>query len=126
MLQEACLALAIYWEARNQPTSGQQAVAEVVINRSNSSKFPKGICAVVTETCDFSFYCDGLSDVPKEKSAWQKALKIAKNALVSTTRILPKTTYYFHNTTVSPPFFKKKTFVTQIGSHKFYKEKARI
>jgi N-acetylmuramoyl-L-alanine amidase len=122
MITEACLALAIYWEARNQPILGQKAVAEVVINRANSPKFPKDICAVV-QTCDFSWYCDGKSDKPKEPKAWYRAFTIAKAALGSMNkRILPKNTYYFHNTTVSPPFFKKKHFVTQIGDHKFYKE----
>jgi len=126
MLAETCLALAIYWEARNQPYIGQRAVAEVVLNRSVSPLFPKGVCAVV-KNCDFSWYCDGVSDKPKEGVAWWKSLKLARIVLLtrSITRLLPETTYYFHNTDVDPPFFKKKKYVTQIGDHKFYKEKAR-
>ena len=85
-----CLAQAIYFEARDHPTVGQMAVAQVVLNRTHDSRWPNTICGVVKEgptyswkenypvkhRCQFSFYCDGLSDVPKDKRSWNKAISI--------------------------------------------------
>ena len=66
-----CLALNIYFEARNQPTSGQIAVAEVTLNRVASRNYPNTVCGVVKQSnkngCAFSWYCDGKSDKPYEK-----------------------------------------------------------
>ena len=66
-----CLALNVYFEARNDTMVGQYAVAQVVINRVQSSKFPNDVCSVVKQsrndgTCQFSWYCDGKSDRPRE------------------------------------------------------------
>jgi len=42
-----CLAAAIFFEARDQPIDGQRAVADVVMNRVESNRWPDGICGVV-------------------------------------------------------------------------------
>ena len=42
-----CLALNIYHEARNQPTVGKLAVAQVTMNRVKDVRFPNTICGVV-------------------------------------------------------------------------------
>ena len=42
-----CLALNIYFEARNQPLSGQIAVTQVVLNRVADSRYPNKVCDVV-------------------------------------------------------------------------------
>jgi N-acetylmuramoyl-L-alanine amidase len=120
MLVETCLALAIYWEARNQPIRGQMAVAEVVLNRAADHRFPSKVCEVIMQGCQFSWYCDGKSDVPKEKKAWYHSFNLAKAIINSNKRLLPRNTLYFHSTKVSPPFFKKKKFITRIGDHLFY------
>ena len=46
--QWACLAEAIYFEARGEPVEGQFAVAEVILNRVDSPKFPNSICTLVS------------------------------------------------------------------------------
>jgi len=78
-----CLAQNIYFEAGNQPLAGQIAVANVVLNRVEHDKFPDSICGVVYQTkewrtswtgktipklgmCQFSWFCDGKSDKPKD------------------------------------------------------------
>ena len=43
----ACLTQAIYYEARNESEEGQAAVAEVVLNRAGSGRYPRDICQVV-------------------------------------------------------------------------------
>ena len=55
----ACLAEAVYYEARGEPTQGRAAVADVVLNRAESGQFPETPCAVVADGCQFSYRCDG-------------------------------------------------------------------
>ena len=55
----ACLAGAIFYESKGEPLAGQLAVAEVIINRTKSGRFPKSICGVVTQRGQFSFVRGG-------------------------------------------------------------------
>ncbi len=124
-----CLATAIYFEARGEPEVGQVAVAQVILNRVNSRRYPKSVCGVVFQNskwrnrCQFSFACDGKSDVPKEKTAWQRALQLAKAATEGQRRIwsVGKATLY-HASYVRPSWAPKVTMVSSIGQHAFYVE----
>ena len=51
MITEAvfCLALNIYFEARNQPIIGQIGVAQGVLNRVDSEHYPNTVCEVVKD-----------------------------------------------------------------------------
>jgi N-acetylmuramoyl-L-alanine amidase len=84
-----CVAVAVYFEARGEPTAGQIAVAHVIQNRIEDPRYPDNACDVVKQgyywngmpirnKCQFSFYCDGKSDDPKNKQAWFNALYIAE------------------------------------------------
>ena len=42
-----CLALNIYFEARNESIAGQIAVAEVTLNRVASKNYPNNVCGVI-------------------------------------------------------------------------------
>ena len=70
---EKCLAQAIYFEARNEPARGQQAVAQVVLNRVFSPYYPKDVCSVVYQnahrhlSCQFTFACDGKPEAVNEQ-----------------------------------------------------------
>ena len=44
-----CLAQNIYFEAKSEPLAGQYAVADVVLNRVNDTRYPNTICEVVRE-----------------------------------------------------------------------------
>ena len=129
-----CLALNVYYEARNQPLQGQMAVAEVVMNRVVNNKFPDTICEVVKEgptyswktdfpvrnRCQFSWYCDGKSDMPMEEDAWETALIVSEDILVNRPMVL-KGAIHYHAIDVNPKWAKTKTFITRIGDHLFYK-----
>jgi len=129
-----CLALNVYYEARDQPLQGQMAVAEVVMNRVVNNNFPDTVCEVVEEgptyswkpdfpirnKCQFSWYCDGKSDKPVEKEAWETALVVAKDIFANRPIILKGSTHY-HAVSVRPKWSKTKTFVKRIGDHLFYK-----
>src|SRR5215203_15253 len=83
LIQQNCLTTAVYFEARSEPVLGQLAVATVVLNRVKSTH--SSICGVVYKgsgnlnSCQFSFACDGKTDVVDDADAWREALEIGKS-----------------------------------------------
>jgi len=137
MLAEAvlCLALNIYHEAKNQSLVGQMAVAQVVMNRVQDSRFPHTVCEVVKQgptyswkkdfpvknKCQFSWYCDGKSDKVRNKDAWQTATLIAKGVLNGNLDDFVEGSTHYHATYVNPSWASSKTYITRIDDHKFYR-----
>ncbi len=123
------MAKAIYFEARGEPVLGQAAVAQVVLNRANSGRYPRTICGVVYQNyrwrnrCQFSFACDGKPDVPKEAKAWERARQLASMALkgAGSVWMVGGATLY-HADYVSPAWAPKVLQVSTIGQHIFYVE----
>ena len=122
--QILCMAKNIYYEAAKEPFEGKLAVANVVINRTNSSKFPKTVCEVVYQkvnhTYQFSWVGEKVGPITN-KYAWEECMIVAKKSL--TEMRLHDTIYkskamYYHNTSVNPQWKLKR--VTQIGNHIFY------
>ena len=76
--QVMCLAENIFYESAHEPLDGQVAVAFVTLNRVKSKSYPNNICSVVKQKnprgCQFSWYCDGKSDNPKDTEAWDRAM----------------------------------------------------
>ena len=120
-----CLAKALYFESRGESVKGQAAVAEVVLNRVESPKFPSTVCGVVNQGgqggCQFSFTCDGHSDAVREKGAWIVAAKIAKAMMDGAPRTLTDGATYFHTPSVRPSWARKFELTAKIGSHIFYR-----
>ena len=124
-----CLATAIYFEARGEPVAGQKAVAQVVLNRTKSERYPKTVCGVVYQNakwrhrCQFSFACDGKPDIPKEAAAWAPARYLAADCLRVPPQnwVLGDATLY-HARHVKPSWAPKVTLVSSIGQHLFYVE----
>ena len=77
----ACLAEAVYYEARGEPTQGRAAVAYVVLNRAESGIFPRTPCAVVAEGCQFSYRCDGRPETLAVRSDRDAAFATSKAVL---------------------------------------------
>ena len=124
-----CLTMAVYFEARSEPREGQFAVAEVVLNRVRSSRYPNTVCGVVTQGnwrgCQFSFWCDGLREVYRSQQGYRRALYVAQTVLSGKYRpFLPRRTLFYHNTTVLPKWARTgETFrLRQIGRHVFYQQ----
>jgi len=114
-----CIALAVYFEARNQPIEGQFAVAHVIQNRTKSPRWPDTPCKVVYQHKQFSFFSDGKSDIPLEPKAWDRAKKIA---LAST--LIPDTTHgatHYIATYATASWQRQDRLVAIIGDHKFYR-----
>lgn len=115
-----CLAQNIYFESRGESTEGQIAVAHTTLNRVAHRKFPNTICKVVWQTKQFSWTHDGLSDRPRNKKAWKKAQRIAKDVVNGTIKDNTNGALFFHSTHVKPYWVKYMGSKIKIDKHIFY------
>lgn len=127
-----CLAQAIYHEARGESEAGQLAVANVIVNRARSGKFPPTLCGVIYQNankgryrCQFTFACDGRSDAPGERRAWARSAALAEDvyaefALGENVGAVPGSVLYYHTTAVRPSWSNTFNAVAKVGSHIFY------
>jgi len=127
-----CLALTIYHEARGEPEQGKLAVGYVVMNRTRSDAFPDGVCDVVQQggeerhRCQFSWWCDGRSDRPRDRAALQQSLSLAQ-AIYRGCAVDPtQGALWFHATRVRPAWAAAAGAATRIGRHVFYRGEAGI
>jgi spore germination cell wall hydrolase CwlJ-like protein len=119
--EEECLARAVYFEARGEPIEGQLAVAEVVLNRAASGKYPTTICAVVTQPWQFSFIQRGRFPNPdKDSAAWEKSVAIARIAGGKLADRLAENVLWYHADYVAPSWGKRLDKQAKIGLHIFY------
>jgi hypothetical protein len=124
-----CLALNIYHEARSEPDTGKLAVGHVVLNRALDSRFPGSLCEVVKQggerplhACQFSWWCDGKSDRPRDSDAWEESRIFAD--LIFNDGIKDPTggALWYHADYVDPPWRVKLVEGPKIGRHVFYLE----
>jgi spore germination cell wall hydrolase CwlJ-like protein len=120
--QLRCLAGAVYFEARGEPLSGQLAVAEVIINRAASGRFPASYCGVVTQKSQFSFVKRGrMPTAPETSDTYRKANAIALIAHRGLWRSEASEALYFHARYVSPAWAGRKQAAARISNHVFYR-----
>jgi len=125
--EKMCLARAIYFEARSESRTGQIAVANVIMNRKVNRYYPNTVCRVVNQGakrrtgCQFSFRCDGQSDIPRNKKSWRASIEIANLVMEGKLRDarLRGVTHY-HADYVYPKWAKQFRRVAKIGKHIFY------
>jgi spore germination cell wall hydrolase CwlJ-like protein len=120
--EQECLANAVYFEARSEPIEGQLAVAEVVMNRAASGRYPTDLCSVITQKAQFSFIRKGrFPRADRTSDAWKKAVAIAQIARQKLAdAAVPGNVLWYHASYVSPGWGKRLTKQTQIGLHIFY------
>ncbi|MCR9277125.1 MAG: cell wall hydrolase [Pseudomonadaceae bacterium] len=119
-----CLALAMYFEARGEGAKGMQAVGSVVLNRVAHDGFPGTVCKVIREggekpPCQFSWWCDGKSDKPRNLALWERTRTVARELLSGKRSDNTRGAIFFHNTSIDPNWPYKRTVT--IGSHVFYR-----
>ena len=124
--EQQCMALAIYWEARGEGRRGMVAVGWTILNRTQSRHFPRTPCAVVYEggeqpPCQFSWWCDGKSDRPRDRNGWITARAIAADLLVDPPPDPTGGALFYHSTRIKIPWKRKRTRTTRIGDHIFYR-----
>ena len=149
-----CLALNIYHVARSQGTAGIFGVTAVVLNRVNDKRFPNTICEVVKQgptreswktrrykdlsaderiyypvrnKCQFSWYCDGKNDTPRNKEKYQEILDLVKAILYNELPFIDITdgALFYHADYVNPSWAKTKQRTTEIDDHIFYTWKTK-
>lgn len=124
-----CMAVAIFFEARAEPVAGMEAVANVIVNRVEDSRYPDTVCDVVWERKQFSFTHDGLTDDPEahtghqDKLAWATSQEVAKEALQG--NLLGVTSTHYHATSVLPFWAKLYSKDGRVGKHVFYTNNTR-
>jgi spore germination cell wall hydrolase CwlJ-like protein len=136
-----CMAKNIFFEAAIESTAGKLAVAQVTLNRVNSKYYPNTVCEVVYEgphytasnglqlpvrdRCQFSWYCDGKGDEPREESRlWIGTQELAKYVLLRQDE-LPDITdgalHYHADYITAPRWAGRKHKTAKIDTHIFYR-----
>jgi spore germination cell wall hydrolase CwlJ-like protein len=115
-----CLAGAVYFESKGEPLSGQLAVAQVVINRAKSGRFPPDVCGVVTQRGQFSFVRGGrIPSIDEARSAYRTAIAVARVALARAWDGAAQNALYFNTANRSPGARLQR--IAAIGNHIFYR-----
>ena len=126
-----CLTEALYFEARGESVKGQFAVAEVILNRVASRRFPNSVCGVVHQgtgkrfQCQFTYNCDGNKEIVNEKAAWARVGKVARLMIDGAARQLTEGATHYHTKAVSPRWSRKFARTATIGMHYFYRMPTR-
>lgn len=133
--EEHCLALNLYHEARGVSQEDQLAVAHTTLNRVASEHFPDTVCGVITQAkrkdgkivrhkCQFSWYCDGRSDKPKDAEAWERAKRIADLAVrwYDAGEDLSEGATFYHANWTRPYWVDAFERTVQLDGHTFYKQ----
>ena len=132
--QVECMALNIYYESRGSNLADKAAVADVVLNRVNDSRYPNTVCEVVKQglqdangnmrrnKCQFSWYCDGKADNPQNQDLYVEAQSIAWNMVEEGKyRGITEGATHYHATYVNPRWASTLQLVGRIGAHIFYR-----
>lgn len=122
-----CLAAAIYYESAGEPEQGQRAVAQVVLNRVRHPAFPASICEVVyqgserTTGCQFTFTCDGSLVRRPSRHGWERARRIAEQALAGEVEPAVGMSTHYHANWVAPYWAPELDKIAGVGAHLFYR-----
>lgn len=123
--QEAnCIAVAVYHEARGETLEGQLAVAQVIMNRAASGRYPASWCGVVKQPWQFSFVnprSGRMPGVDEDSAAWRRALGVTRLAINNAVESIPTDCLWYHANYVAPSWGRRLQRVSQIGAHIFYR-----
>ncbi|MBR0552974.1 cell wall hydrolase [Stakelama marina] len=115
-----CLAIGVYFESKGEPLAGQLAVADVILNRAQSARFPGSVCSVLTQRSQFSFVRHGrLPRARTHSRAWKTAVAVARVARQKLWDSPVPNALFFHARYVSPHWRLAK--VGTVGNHIFYR-----
>jgi hypothetical protein len=123
-----CLAQAVYYEARSESEDGQRAVAQVVLNRVRHPAWPNSVCGVVYQGpmragggCQFTFTCDGSLAHRAAGPSWDRARRIAAEALSGRAFAPVGLSTNYHTSAVFPSWAPRLVKTAVIGAHNFYR-----
>jgi spore germination cell wall hydrolase CwlJ-like protein len=125
----ACLTANIYFEARGETIIGQNAVAQVTMNRAGRN--PSNVCKVVIKSKQFSWTNDAVGSIygvayiksaytPKDIKALRQAEKVASLVLRGQLQDFTGGATHYHTKVVHPYWDKVMKMVMVVGHHEFY------
>lgn len=122
-----CLTQAISYEAGEEPILGQEAVAQVILNRVRHKAYPSTVCGVVYQGstrrtgCQFSFTCDGSLRRGRSQASLARARIVAERVLSGHATAEVGGATHYHANYVSPYWAPSLVRVRTIGAHIFYR-----
>ncbi|MDT9598327.1 cell wall hydrolase [Sphingosinicella rhizophila] len=122
-----CLTAAVYYEAAIEPPEGQRAVAQVVLNRVRHPAYPRSVCGVVFQGsdratgCQFTFTCDGSLRRTPSAAGWERARKVAEEALAGKVYKPVGWATHYHTNWVVPYWSSSLVKAANVGTHIFYR-----
>lgn len=122
-----CLTAAIYYEAGNEPDTGQRAVAQVILNRVRHPAFPATVCGVIYQGsermtgCQFSYACDGSMARVPARASWLRAMRVAGAMLAGGVEPSVGTATHYHTYAVTPSWNRQLVMTAAIGAHFFHR-----
>ncbi|HYD13353.1 MAG TPA: cell wall hydrolase [Allosphingosinicella sp.] len=122
-----CLTAGIYYEAATEPLDGQRAVAQVILNRVRHPAYPNTVCGVVFEGaqrrtgCQFSFTCDGSLRRAPMPVYWERARRVAMEALNGHVYAPVGLALNYHANYVVPYWASSLSKNANVGLHVFYR-----
>ncbi|GAB6173154.1 cell wall hydrolase [Paradesulfitobacterium aromaticivorans] len=108
------LARVIYAEARGEDLEGQVAVAAVVLNRLEDSRFPKTIREVIYQPRAFTAVTDKQIHLNPNDEAYRAAAEALAGKDPTEGAL-----YYYNPRTATDTWIKSRPVVKQIGNHTF-------
>ncbi|MEY3905856.1 MAG: hypothetical protein RIR59_679 [Pseudomonadota bacterium] len=115
-----CLAAAVYFEAKTEGLDGQLAVAQTIVNRTRSGRFPSTACGVVFQPGQFSFVRgNGFPPIARKGRHWENALAIAHIAANDLWDSTVNDALFFHARRVNPGWRMQR--IAAVGNHVFYR-----
>lgn len=121
---QACLAEAMYFEARGTGESGRRAVGEVILNRANDLRYPSAVCEVVDQrnngVCQFSYRCNR-SLTYNEPEALARANVTAQILLTNRGEDITNGALFFHAVSMAPGWFSTLSPRGRFGGNLFYR-----
>lgn len=122
--ETSCMAEALYYEARGEGVRGQEAVAEVILQRTRSKAHPNSVCGVVHEPHQFSYRYDGSMQHKPESAAWEAANDLAARILKGdVVTSMTRKAMFYHTVDVLPDWASTMVMTARIGDHIFYRPK---
>ncbi len=128
MTEEEIFAKTIYGEARGESLSGQEAIANVILNRAkNPCWWGKGIADICQKPKQFSCWNRSDKNYPllqrdlSNDKVYQICLRIVKRALAGLLIDNTKGATHYHHYACSPFWARHLVPCAEIGHHLFYR-----
>jgi spore germination cell wall hydrolase CwlJ-like protein len=119
--QANCLAYAIYFEARGESRLGQIAVAQVVLNRLRHPRYPKTICAVITDAGQFPWVTGDLTIRSNAQYRLARSIALHVMAGIFADPTGGSTHFYAPALVGAPAWATEAAFTVTIGGHMFFR-----